>query len=236
MTRPTPSRSPPTSRRGPNSGVGRGREELRAAGRALRDGCPRSSQGRLAGGDRGDPIDLIQASDRSRLPELVPVRYGRMLRSPFSFYRGMPLVMASDLSATPSTGIKIQLCGDAHLLNFGTYATPERNVIFDRQRLRRDPRRAVGVGHQATGGERRGRRPYGRAGGCRRDRCGPTVFGCSTARRWPTLAGAVLVRGLALPHRHRRDSSRRHRTSGAGPARRTVRRPASGPACRRCPS
>ena len=131
MTQPTPGRSPPSSRRGPNPGLRRGREELRTAGRALRDGCPRSSQGRLAGGDRGDPIDLIEASDRSRLPELVPVRHGRMLRSPFAFYRGTPLVMASDLSTTPSTGIKVQLCGDAHLLNFGTFATPERNLIFD---------------------------------------------------------------------------------------------------------
>ena len=74
---------------------------------------------------------LLEESSRTRGPKLVPVRYGRMLESPFTFFRGAPLVMASDLSRTPSNGIHIQICGDAHLLNLGTYATPERNMIFD---------------------------------------------------------------------------------------------------------
>ena len=108
------------------------RSEWQALGRELRARCPRSTQGEWrAPDDRPDPVSLLEESDRRRVPDLVPVRYGRMLESPFSFYRGAPLVMASDLSRTPSTGIQIQICGDAHLLNFGTYATPERNVIFD---------------------------------------------------------------------------------------------------------
>ena len=79
------------------------------------------------------PIRWRCSSSRAALgcPTLVPVRYGRMLESPSTFFRGAPLVMASDLSRTPSNGIHIQICGDAHLLNFGTYATPERNMIFD---------------------------------------------------------------------------------------------------------
>jgi hypothetical protein len=76
-------------------------------------------------------VALLEESSRTRGPKLVPVRYGRMLESPFTFFRGAPLVMASDLSRTPSNGIHIQMCGDAHLLNLGTYATPERNMIFD---------------------------------------------------------------------------------------------------------
>lgn len=109
-----------------------GRLEQRGVGRELRTKVPRSSHGAWCPpANRQDPLELLEASNRSRLPELVPVRNGRMLRSPFTFYRGAPLVMASDLSTTPSTGIKVQVCGDAHLLNFGTYATPERNLVFD---------------------------------------------------------------------------------------------------------
>lgn len=78
-----------------------------------------------------DPIDILEASNRYRLPDLVPVRYGRMLRSPFTFLRGSAGVMAHDLATTPTTGIQVQACGDCHLLNFGLFATPERNLIFD---------------------------------------------------------------------------------------------------------
>jgi uncharacterized protein (DUF2252 family) len=109
-----------------------GRLQQRAAGRDLRTRVSRSSHGAWQPpDDRPDPLDLLEASNRTRLPDLVPVRNGRMLRSPFTFYRGSPAVMASDLSRTPSTGIKLQICGDAHLLNFGTFATPERNLVFD---------------------------------------------------------------------------------------------------------
>lgn len=112
--------------------TGSRREELRAAVRKLRDRCPRSSHADWQPAeDRTDPVQLLDVTNRTRLAELVPVRNGRMLQSPFAFYRGAPLVMASDLSTTPSTGVSVQICGDAHLLNFGTFATPERNLIFD---------------------------------------------------------------------------------------------------------
>jgi uncharacterized protein (DUF2252 family) len=108
------------------------RAELRTAGRELRNRCPRSCHAQWRPtGVRPDPLELLDVSNRTRLPELVPVRNGRMLQSPFTFYRGAPVVMASDLSTTPSTGVSVQICGDAHLLNFGTFATPERNLIFD---------------------------------------------------------------------------------------------------------
>lgn len=108
------------------------REDLRAAGRRLRERVARTAQSRWQpAADRPDPIDLLNTSNATRLPELVPVRNGRMMQSPFTFYRGAPLVMASDLSVTPTTGVTVQICGDAHLMNFGTFATPERNLIFD---------------------------------------------------------------------------------------------------------
>ena len=81
--------------------------------------------------DRRDPVDLLIDSNVGRLPQLVPIRFGRMLVSPFTFFRGAAAVMAADLSKTPATGLRVQACGDCHLLNFGAFATPERNVIFD---------------------------------------------------------------------------------------------------------
>ena len=121
-------RSMPPARKPPRHTA----SEWRQVGRELRSRCPRSSHGEWRPpDDRPDPVALLEESSRTRVPELVPVRYGRMLESPFTFFRGAPLVMASDLSRTPSNGIHIQICGDAHLLNFGTYATPERNMIFD---------------------------------------------------------------------------------------------------------
>ena len=80
---------------------------------------------------RPDPVALLESQAVSRVPELVPIRYGRMLASPFSFYRGAALVMAADLSRTPSSGLMVQLCGDAHMSNFGVYASPERKLVFD---------------------------------------------------------------------------------------------------------
>src|SRR5438270_7874365 len=81
--------------------------------------------------NRPDPVEILKAQDSNRLLDLVPIRYGRMLESPFAFYRGAASIMASDLSTTPSTRITAQLCGDAHLMNFGTYGTPERDLVFD---------------------------------------------------------------------------------------------------------
>jgi uncharacterized protein (DUF2252 family) len=81
--------------------------------------------------DRADPIDLLESQAAARIPELVPIRYGRMLVSPFAFYRGAAKIMANDLAATPRSGLKVQCCGDAHLSNFGVFASPERRLVFD---------------------------------------------------------------------------------------------------------
>jgi uncharacterized protein (DUF2252 family) len=80
---------------------------------------------------RRDPIAVLEESNQGRRPELIPIRYGRMLRSPFTFLRGSAGLMASDLASTPSTGLRVQACGDCHLMNFGMFATPERNLVFD---------------------------------------------------------------------------------------------------------
>ena len=102
------------------------------AGRALRARVPRRSHGRwTASPGRPDPLEILSGSNANRLPELVPVRNGRMMASPFACYRGSPAVTAADLSRTPSTGIELQICGDAHLHKFGTFATPERTQVFD---------------------------------------------------------------------------------------------------------
>src|SRR5215510_15744710 len=82
------------------------------------------------GGSR-DPVGLLVGQAESRVPELVPVRHGRMLVSPFTFYRGAALPMAADLATTPASGFEVQLCGDAHLANFGAFASPERRLVFD---------------------------------------------------------------------------------------------------------
>jgi uncharacterized protein (DUF2252 family) len=107
-------------------------EERRAEGRALREAVPRSAHtGWHAPPDRPDPVSLLEERHRSRVRDLVPIRVGRMLVSPFTFLRGAAEVMADDLARTPSTGLRVQACGDAHLLNFGVFATPERNLVFD---------------------------------------------------------------------------------------------------------
>jgi uncharacterized protein (DUF2252 family) len=80
---------------------------------------------------RKDPVEILIESNKNRLPDLVPIRHGRMLTSPFAFLRGSAAVMASDLSQTPVTGLRVQACGDCHLMNFGSFATPERRLLFD---------------------------------------------------------------------------------------------------------
>jgi uncharacterized protein (DUF2252 family) len=106
--------------------------ERAAHGKAARADVPRSAH---AGWEpspvRPDPIDLLEQQAESRVPELVPIRYGRMLVSPFTFYRGAAYIMAADLSGLPRTGLHAQLCGDCHLSNFGTYASPDRRMVFD---------------------------------------------------------------------------------------------------------
>jgi uncharacterized protein (DUF2252 family) len=108
------------------------RSERLAAGKALRVGVPRESHADAKVPGKGrDPIAILEASNRGRLQDLVPIRYGRMVRSPFTFLRGSAALMAHDLAALPTTGIRVQACGDCHLLNFGAFATPERNLVFD---------------------------------------------------------------------------------------------------------
>jgi uncharacterized protein (DUF2252 family) len=107
-------------------------DERAAAGKAARAAAPRSSHGEWApASDRADPVELLERQAASRVGQLVPLRYGRMLASPFTFYRGAAAVMAADLAPTPRTGLETQLCGDAHLSNFGAFASPERRLVFD---------------------------------------------------------------------------------------------------------
>ncbi|GAA2811596.1 DUF2252 domain-containing protein [Kitasatospora sp. CM 4170] len=106
--------------------------ERRRSGRAARERVSRSAHGRwIPDADRPDPIRVLERQGADRLTELLPIRYGRMSDSPFAFLRGAAAVMAADLAALPDTGITVQLCGDAHLLNFGVYASPERSLLFD---------------------------------------------------------------------------------------------------------
>jgi uncharacterized protein (DUF2252 family) len=107
-------------------------DERVTRGRDARKRVPRRSHGRWQPApDRPDPVDLLEDQASSRVPQLVPIRYGRMLISPFTFYRGAALIMAADLAATPVAGFNVQLCGDAHLSNFGLFGTPERRMLFD---------------------------------------------------------------------------------------------------------
>ena len=106
--------------------------ELLALGKSLRNKCPRSSHAVWkAPSNRPDPLRLLEQSDQGRIAGLIPIRHGRMVRTPFTFYRGAALNMAADLAGTPATGLRVQVCGDCHLLNFGAYATPERRIVFD---------------------------------------------------------------------------------------------------------
>src|SRR5690242_3808949 len=103
-----------------------------ALGRAARARVPRSSHADPGDdGGRPDPVALLERQAESRVPELVPIRHGRMTSSAFAYYRGAALPMAADLARTPVSGIRVQVCGDAHLLNFGLYNTPERSLVFD---------------------------------------------------------------------------------------------------------
>src|SRR5579863_9995158 len=107
-------------------------DERVARGKAARAEVPRSRHAEYSpGADRPDPLDLLESQAKTRVPELVPIRYGRMLVSPFTFYRGAALVMASDLSKMPRSGLNAQICGDAHLSNFGIFGSPERQLVFD---------------------------------------------------------------------------------------------------------
>ncbi len=107
-------------------------DERRTAGKALRDRASRESHGGwTASKDRQDPVEILKRSNEGRIPALVPIRFARMRESPFAFFRGSAAIMAADLATTPTSGLLVQACGDAHLMNFGGFATPERNIFFD---------------------------------------------------------------------------------------------------------
>src|SRR5262249_7958616 len=107
-------------------------KERKMRGKEARRQAPHSAhKGWKPADSRPDPVGLLEAQDAAREPDLVPVRHGRMLLSPFTFYRGAAAIMAEDLSNTPVAGFEVQLCGDAHLSNFGGFASPERRLLFD---------------------------------------------------------------------------------------------------------
>ena len=107
-------------------------DEWRAKGRERRSSVSRSSHAQWAPpADRPDPVAVLEEQARTRVPDLIPIRYGRMIASPFSYFRGAAAPMAWDLAHTPTTDIRVQACGDAHLLNFGMYAAPDRRLVFD---------------------------------------------------------------------------------------------------------
>ena len=116
----------------PEKQISRTVADRRAAGRSLRKEVPRYSHEEWSPApDRPDPISLLEEQNLFRQAQLLPIRYSRMAASPFGFLRGAAVVMAQDLAATPVTGLQVQVCGDAHLSNFGVYATPERDQVFD---------------------------------------------------------------------------------------------------------
>jgi hypothetical protein len=107
-------------------------DERAALGRAARRAAPRSARAeweRPAGAE--DPLAIIEGQEMGRVPELVPIRHGRMLASPFAFFRGAAAIMAADLAGSPDSGLTVQACGDAHLANFGVHAAPDRRLVFD---------------------------------------------------------------------------------------------------------
>src|SRR4051794_8012357 len=107
-------------------------ETRMAEGRAQRESVPLEAHGEWAASDRRpDPVGILEGQNATRVPELVPIRHGRMIVSPFTFYRGAAAIMAADLSQTPGTALRVQCCGDAHLLNFGVFAAPDRRLVFD---------------------------------------------------------------------------------------------------------
>ena len=131
-TRKPPGRVPAAPHKAEGAAGFHARVERLAVGKALRQRVPRESHAEWKSPRRGrDPIAILETSNRGRIKGLVPIRYGRMVRSPFTFLRGSAALMAYDLASTPTTGIRVQACGDCHLLNFGAFATPERNLVFD---------------------------------------------------------------------------------------------------------
>ena len=164
-----------------------------ARGKAARRAVPRSSHAVFEpAAGRPDPVALLEQQADTRVPELVPIRYGRMLASPFTFFRGAALIMAADLAATPRTGFDVQCCGDAHLSNFGLYASPERRLVFDINDFDETlpgpwewdvKRLAVSIADRGAGQRVRARRR--RTASCSTS-CASTAAGCASSRRCET--------------------------------------------------
>ena len=156
-------------------------------GRAARSAVSRSSHGGWAPApDRPDPAGLLSAQETTRVPELVPMRHERMLASPFTFYRGAAVIMAADLAAVPDTGLRVQACGDAHLSNFGGFASPDRTLLFD-----------INDFDETSGGpfewdvkrlacELRDRGPVASSSPARKHARSPSGSSSRIARRWPS--------------------------------------------------
>jgi uncharacterized protein (DUF2252 family) len=124
-------RAPGGGRAPAGAGEQLSRADREARGKDARAQAPLESQAEFTPGAARDPVGLLLEQDKSRVPELVPIRHGRMLVSPFTYYRGAALPMAADLATTPASGLRAQLCGDAHLANFGAFASPARRLVFD---------------------------------------------------------------------------------------------------------
>ena len=151
------------------------------AGHAIRKRVPRTDHAAFVPAPDRDPIAILEAQEADRLPELIPLRHQRMAVSPFTYYRGAPAVMAFDLSGGPRTDIIVQASGDAHLSNFGLFASPERTLVFDANDFDETLPGTVGVGRQAARDQLRHRRPRERvrpgAMPGRRDGHGPRLPG-----------------------------------------------------------
>ena len=132
-------------------------EERVSIGKAARTQAPLESHAEwVPSAYRVDPVTLLEEQAQTRVPELVPIRYGRMMLSPFAYYRGAAYAMASDLASTPRSGLRVQVCGDAHLVNFGIFASPERTLMFDMNDFDETMPGPLGVGREASRGELRG--------------------------------------------------------------------------------
>jgi uncharacterized protein (DUF2252 family) len=127
----TAARAPGGGRARAGTGEQPSRADREARGKDARAQAPLESQAEFTPDKSRDPVGLLLEQDKSRVPELVPIRHGRMLVSPFTYYRGAALPMAADLATTPASGLRAQLCGDAHLANFGAFASPSRRLVFD---------------------------------------------------------------------------------------------------------
>jgi uncharacterized protein (DUF2252 family) len=125
-------KTPAKLRKSGSPGIGPSAKQRTAEGKKLRERAPRSSHAQWKPApNRPDPIQLLKHADRGRLEALLPIRYARMKQSPFGFFRGAAALMAADLARTPSTGLRVQACGDCHIANFGGFGSPERRLVFD---------------------------------------------------------------------------------------------------------